>query len=65
MNTGNQISHGMEDLPLALLTPEELQQVQGGVRLVEVKVNTHSTGVVDWDELQWDIFTGRIGVTYK
>ena len=66
MSTVTEMAMGAKgDARLELLSPEELERVQGGVRLVEVKVDGHSTGVVDWDELQWDIFTGNIKVTYK
>ncbi len=55
----------MEDVQLQVLDPEDLDRVQGGVRLGTVMVDGMRTGVVDLDRLEWDMMTGRIKVTYK
>ncbi len=52
------------DSGLNALSSEEICSVSGGVRLVTVR-HGEGTAVVDWDRLEWDIMTGRIGVTFK
>lgn len=47
------------------LTPVQASNVYAGAMYVRVTVDGTHTAVVDWDRLQWDILTGRIGVTYK
>lgn len=48
-----------------IVDAQDLSHIAGGKMIVPVLVGGQPGYSVDWDQLSWDIFTGRIGVTYK